>query len=406
MVELDYDLLAPEVVRDPYALYAELRAAGPIHWSRSLGGWVLPRYEEARATLNDERLSAARYDVPAARHAAAGNEELARFYGSLATWFTFADPPLHTRLRRLVGAVLVPRMKQAEAEIDDRVEALLAGLADRDEIDVVHDLSYPLSLGVIGGMLGVPGELLPQLGHLSKVLEDFIGGALNDPNRRESARTALVEVDATLEELIRQRLAEPRPDLLTDLAQSVERGEITIEELRATVAMLVFAGHGTTTHLIGNGMLALLRHPAAGAEVARAGTGRELSPSVVEELLRYDSPVQIPVRYATVPLTIAGQEIAPGDRVFQLIGAANHDELAFERPGELRLDRRPNRHLSFGYGIHFCIGAPLSRREAPPALVGLMRRRPALALAEDELEWQPTIGYRKLTRLPVSFAAH
>jgi cytochrome P450 len=401
MLELDYDLLSPEVVRDPYRLYTELRAAGRAHWSSSLGGWVLPRYDEARWALNEPRLSAARYDVPAARRARECDRELTAFYASLGRWFTFADPPLHTRLRRLTGAVLLPRMKQAEGEIDARFDAIMRELENREEIDVIADVSYPLSLGVIGALLGVEDELLPRLGRLSGVLEDFIGGALNDPGRRDVARAALDELDETIGLVVARRRSQPQPDLLTDLAQGVDRGEITSEELLSTVAMLVFAGHGTTTHLIANGVLTLLRHPAAGAELAAVEDAATLPPSVVEELLRFDSPVQLPVRYATERLEIGGHEVEPGARIFPLLGSANHDELAFDRPATLDLHRHPNRHLSFGFGIHFCLGAPLARREAPPALVGLMRRRPELAIPESELQWQPTIGYRKLVRLPV-----
>ncbi len=274
-------------------------------------------------------------------------------------------------------------MKQAEADIDRRVDAILAGLRERDEIDVISEVSYPLSLGVIGGMLGVDDAILPLLGRLSRALEDFIGGALSDPDRRTRARGALAELDGAVEELIRERLATPRPDLLTDLAQGVERGDLTVEELRATTAMIVFAGHGTTTHLIGNGTLALIRNPAAAAWVAgvpgrRAPGDRGRGAAALR--LAGPEPGALPEGAGRDRRAGGGN---PASGCFQLVGSANHDETVFDRPEELRLDRAPNRHLSFGWGIHFCVGAPLSRREAPPALVELMRSKPALAIDED-----------------------
>ena len=394
-----YDLLAPETLADPYPLYRTLREQGPVHWSESLGGWGLTRHDDVRPALNDAGLTARRFAPYLERLAArpGADPEEVRLFESLSRWFTFDDPPGHTRLRTYTRRVFSAPMKAMAGAVEAMVDELLDGFEARGGGDVIADLARPLSVGAIADLLGVPREHCGRFTAWSDLLTQVIGGALQVGDRRRHAARGVRELDEYLGELVRRRRAEPTDDLIGRLAATSGDDAPTDAEIAAIAAMMLFAGHGTTTNLIGNGLLALLRHPD------QLAAARRDPAAAVEELLRFDSPVQVTVRNAARDGALGGEEIAAGDRVFLFVASANRDAPGVADPEALDVARGDGRHLTFGYGIHFCIGAPLARIEAPIAFAKLLERFPDIRLAADEreLKWQRTVGFRGLESLPV-----
>lgn len=398
---IDYDLLAREHRDDPYPLYAELRAAGPIHWSESLGGWGLTRHDGVRAALDRDDLSAARFSpyLEAARASETPDPVSVALYEALQSWFTFADPPGHTRLRALARVVIAPPMKAMAPTVDALVGELVERAAERGELDVIGELARPASVGTVVRLLGVPTADEPLFTDCSEALTDYIGGAVDVPDRRDRAWRALGELRAYLTELVRERTRTPGADLVSALIGARRDGDaLSEQEVVATAAMMLFAGHGTSTNTVGNGLLALMRNP----EQQRALADGSASPEqAVEEFLRYDSPVQITVRNAACDGALGCPEIRAGDRVFLFIGSANRDLAGVERADELDVRRAKSAHITFGYGIHFCIGAPLARIEVPIVFRQLLARFASIEPLVSELRWQPTVGFRGLRELRV-----
>jgi len=389
------DLLDPAVLSDPYPLFHRLRIEDPVHWEADLEFWALTRYADALYALReDSLLSSAIHDSQRS-----GGVGL-----SSARWFVFLDPPRHTRLRALVHSAFTPQVVEGlRARIQAIVDELLDRAADAGRLDLIADLGFPLPAIVIAELLGVPPEDRAQFKAWSADLAaagGLVRMAADGAERLSRARAGGAALNAYFREIIRERRRAPRDDLVSRLTgvQSAE-GTLSEEELVDTCALLLFAGHETTTNLIGNGMLALLRHPD---ELSRLRADPSLIGSAVEELLRYDSPVQMRVRVARETVEIGGRRIAKGQRVLVLVGAANRDPARFPDPDRLDIARPDNRHLAFGHGIHFCTGAPLARLEGAIAIRRLLRRFPRLELATDQLAWRETLTLRGLSALPVS----
>lgn len=394
MTELSFTPLAPEVIADPYPLYRRLRAEDPVHQS-PMGFWVLTRYDDVAGMLRDPRFG--RKGFERLLEARFGE---ARFDLSML----FRDPPDHTRLRTLVSKAFTPRVvEQMRRHIEQIVDGLLDAVEPRGAMDVLSDFAYPLPVVVICQMLGVPvadrERFRMWTADLARILDAII---LPTPpeviERGMAARHALVEYFRTL---IVERRGQPRGDLLSELIAAEEQGDRLSEgELMATILLLFVAGHETTVNLIGNGTLALLRHPD---QVRRLREDPSLLPGAVEELLRYDGPVQRTARISTVEVELGGRAIPEGSIVLGIIGAANRDPGVFPDPDHLDVARADNRHLAFGGGIHFCLGASLARLEAQIAFGALLRRLPRLAFATATPEWRPASVLRGLTALPVTF---
>jgi pimeloyl-[acyl-carrier protein] synthase len=363
----DHPLLV-QFREDPYPLYRYLHAAAPVQWNDVLGAWTLARYADVVASLTDARFSADR-TFQGAAHALDGYE--------LAKSMLVSDPPDHTRMRALVSKAFTPRMiEQLRPRIISIVRELLDRIAERGErFDVIADLAYPLPVVVIAELLGVPPadraifEEWSSL--LAASLDPLVSADLMD--RVTQARDGL---HTYLRGIIAERRRAPRSDLISALVAVEERGDVLSEpELVVMCTLLLIAGHETTVNLIGNGTLALLQHPDA--LVALKGSPGLIG-TAIEELLRFDSPVQMTGRIATVPLELGGQAIAAGDFVLPLLGAANRDPAQFAEPDSLDLARTPNPHVAFGRGIHFCLGAPLARAEGQIAIGALIQRFPHL----------------------------
>jgi cytochrome P450 len=399
---IDYNPKLPEVIADPFPILHRLREEDPVHWSEILGAWVLTRYADVKAALADPRLSADRI-TPFLEHQARDGRADVRELGRLVSlWAVFTDPPKHTRLRGLMSKAFTPReVERLRPRVQDIVGALIDRVQDRGRMDVIRDFAYPLPVTVIAEMIGVPREDRERLKTWSDELATFIGSAVATPDKYARAGHAMAEMSAYFRRMVAVRRADPRDDIMCGLIGAEDRRDVLSEdELVSTCILLLFAGHETTTNLIGNGVLALLRNP----DQARAWReDPSLTESAVEELLRYDGPGQGMVRVAVEDLEVGGKRIKRGDRIFMMINAANRDPRAFRDPDRLDLRRDNNRHLTFGYGIHFCVGASLARLEAQIAIPALLRRLSDLELLTDRLEWIDSLVFRGVKSLPVSF---
>jgi cytochrome P450 len=393
-----FDPFLPEVIADPYPAYHRLRQADPVHLS-PLGFWLLTRYDDCVMVLRDQRFVREGFE-----------RALESVYGILTETdriprsMLFRDPPDHTRLRSLVNRAFTPRVVESlRPRIEQIVDGLLDRVQDSGRMEVIADLAYPLPVTVISEMLGVPESDRDAIKQWSADVArslDAIGLpiATDLVARGRAARRALVEY---FRSLIPERRRQPRSDLLSHLIAAEEQGDKLSEgELLSTCVLLYIAGHETTVNLIGNGLLALLRHPG---ELARLRAEPRLIPSAVEELLRYDGPVQRTARIAGADVEIDGRAISKGAMAVVLVGAANRDPAQFPDPDRLDVARADNRHIAFGFGIHFCLGAPLARLEAQIAFAALLRRAPRLALATETPEWRDSQVLRGLKALPVTF---
>ncbi len=398
-----YDPRRPEILADPFAAYARLRREDPVHWSAALKGWVLTRYDDVRAVLADvERFSSDRI-TPFADHLERARRERVRdLLALLGRWAVFVDPPRHTRLRALMNRAFTSRaVESLRPRVQGVVDHLVAAVAPRGEMDLVRDFAYPLPASVIAHVLGVPLADLDRFKAWSDDLAAFVGSAQGTPDKLERAQRGIAALAAYFRDLVAARRAAPADDLLSALVAAGERGEtLGEEELVANSILLLFAGHETTTNLIGNGMYWLLRHPA---EHARLVAEPALAASAVEEMLRYDGPSGAQVRVTTADVVLGGRTLARGDRVFLMLNAANRDPAQFPEPDRFDVARQPNRHLTFGHGIHFCLGAPLARLEGQIAVETLARRLRGLRPADERGDWNDSLVLRGLRALPVRF---
>jgi cytochrome P450 len=397
MADIQFNPMAPEFVADPYPTYHRLRAEDPVHHS-ALGFWVLTRYADVIAMLRDPRL----VKEPIAAFVAA------RFGMAVPPGLGLSmldrDPPDHTRLRGLVSKAFTPKALEAlRPHIRQIVDGLLAKVEGKGEMDLIEEFAYPLPVRVICEMLGVPvadHERFKGWGlDIARGLDAIMLPPDSEVARRSMAgRHALA---GYFRELIAERRAAPREDMLSALIAAEEAGDkLNEDELLATCLLLLVAGHETTVNLIGNGSLALLRHPA---ELRRLRENPGLIGSAVEELLRYDGPVQRTARIPSEDVTIGGVTIPKGEMVMPFLGAADRDPAQFPDPDRLDITRSDNRHIAFGMGIHFCLGAPLARMEGQIAINAMLERLPKLALATDRPEYRESLTLRGLKALPVSF---
>lgn len=396
---------APEFVRDPFPALRALRAEDPVHWSPRLKAWVLTRYDDCRAVLLDREVSSDRLRPFFATLPGAEAERIRDIIRYLTHWMVFRDPPEHTRLRKLTSKVFhVQSMHAMRPQVEELCAWLLARIGDREAIDFIADFAGPLPGLVIMAMLGVPREHLPLIKRLSDDMALFIGSSRMSPEKYAIAEAATREMAAFFRELIAKRRATPEKDLLTRLVHLEEDGDrLSEDELVATCILLLFAGHETTTNHIANAMLALLRFPA---ELAALRADPELAPRAVEELLRYDGPSGAQVRVVKRAQGMRGKALQTGDRVFLMLNAANRDPEAYEDPDRLDLRRKEVPHLSFGFGLHICLGFPLARMEGQVALPAVLAhwRRIELAVPEERLEWLNSMVFRGMISLPLKAA--
>ena len=401
---IDYDPRRPDICANPYPAFCELRENDPLHWSEVLGGWVVTRYEDVKWIISDARFSADRIRPFFAHQSAEAKGKLRELAESIGDWMVFHDPPKHTRLRALVNkAFTASAVERMRPRIETIVKELLDAVINLGEMDVIRDFAYPLPASVIMEMLGQPVEDLDYVKGHSDEVALFVGTAVSTPDKYARAGASIAEMNRYYRELIAMRRREPRDDLLSALIAAQEEGDLlSDDELVATSILMVFAGHETTTNLIANGLLALIRHPR---EFERLRQNPSLVASAVEECLRYDSPTSAAVRIAREPTELHGKTIRQGDRIFAMLNAANRDPRQFEEPDRFDASRADNRHLAFGHGIHFCVGAPLARLEAQIAFAALVENLEDLRLRSDDLRWNDSLVLRGVQSMPISFAA-
>src|SRR5207245_7102603 len=374
----------PEFHADPYPFYHRLRAVAPVYQT-PMGFWVLTRYDDVLTVLRDPRFGRDGFEQMPAAIYAEDRAESSRLPRSML----FRDPPDHTRLRALVSKAFTPRVIERMREhIQDIVHRLLGRVRDAKGMDVITDLAYPLPVTVICEMLGVPtgdeGVIRQWSSDVARSLAAI--GMPSDIEVVARGRAARRELGDYFRRLLPERRRRPQDDLLSLLIAAEEAGDTLSEgELLATCVLLFIAGHETTVNLIGNGMLALLRHPD---QLGRLRADPSIARAAVEELLRFDPPVTLTGRVAMEDIEVGGITVEAGEMAVLLLGAANRDPAAFENPDRLDLTRPDNHHAAFGHGIHFCLGAPLARLEGQVALTALVQRFEHLELATDEPEYK------------------
>ncbi len=402
-----YDLRSAEFHTDPFPTLAALRAEDPVHWSDGLGGWVLTRYDDVRQGLKDRRHSSDRIR-PFLGQAKGETRELVEELGRyLSLWAVFNDPPVHTRLRGLMNkAFTTAAIEGLRPNIQRIVDDLLDKAATRGRMDVIRDFAYPLPASVIGDMLGVPRADLDRLKQWSDDLATFV---LTSPVNRDRYRLAAEgsrEMTAYFRDLIAERRRQPGDDVTSGLiAAHLEGDRLSADELVANCVLLLFAGHETTTQLIGNGCYALLTHPEQLADLQANDGDAAVVRNAVEEMLRFDGPSLASVRIAAEDYALGGKNIRKGDRLFLFNAAAGRDPAAFPDPDRFDIRREDaGRHVNFGWGLHFCIGAPLARLEAEIAFTTLMRRFRDWQLAAPAVQWTNSVIVRGIRALPVAFS--
>lgn len=390
------NILGPDRFVDPYPIYERMRAAGPVSFSPFLQQWAIVGYDEAREILSSSSFGvAAQLDLLLEARPYANLSESTKTL--LRNSLLFTDPPLHTRLRSVVNRAFTPQqMTRLRPRVEDITRRLLVELADEPDPDLMAGFAEPLPINVISELIGVPEERWPWVAETSttlrKVADPFVP---LDP----------AEVDATCDDiaayygdLADQRLADPQPDLITTLAQA-EGNQIDRAELVSLIAMLMLAGHETTTGALGNSIVALARNPDQ-RQLVRDNP--DLWPNAVEELLRYDTAIHTDPRTAFETTTIAGETIKKGQNLTIMLGAVNRDPRRFDNPNQLQLDRHDPAPLSFGHGIHHCIGAALARLELRTGLQAVINTFGDYTINDDDITWKTSLAFRSPTRLPIT----
>lgn len=394
-----YHLLEPEVLANPYPLYHRLRSNDPVHWDLFLHAWVVTRYADvvtvfqrfsANRTPNSEQLTEL------------GLSALTPLAQMMVRQMLFLDPPAHGRVRSLASKAFTPRRVEVLREhIQDITDSLLDAIQRTGHMDVIADLGYPLPAIVTAELLGLPTSDWKQLTKWSGDFAQVLGNFQHNPDRVPQVLQSLEEMTAYFHAAVREQRKHPRDGLLSALLTAEQDGDrLSEEEVVANTIITMVGGQETTTNLIGNGILTLLRHPD---QLKKLKADLSLMPSAVEELLRYESPSQHTARLAPDEVMLGGKLIHKRQAVIAVMGAANHDPERFPEPDRLDICRQDNRHVAFAWASHFCFGAPLARIEGQIAFSTVLRRMPNLRLDPGPLTWRENLGLRGLTALPISF---
>jgi cytochrome P450 len=392
-------LLDPEVLADPYPLYHRLRAEAPVYWDPFLHAWVVTRYADVLTVLH--RFSADRTPTPE-QLKAMGLEDFTPVAQVMVKQMLFMDAPTHTRLRSLASFAFTPgRVAVLRSHIQQIMDRLLEQVRERGRMDVIADIAAPLPAIVTAEMLGVPTNDHIQLKDWSADFAQMLGNFQHNPDHIPRARSAVEGMIAYFKDAISSIRKNPCEGLIHSFLTAECNGDrFTEEEIIANVIVTMVGGQETTTNLIGNGIVSLLRNPE---QLEKLRANPELVPSAVEELLRYESPSQQTARLAPHDVELGGRLIRKRQAVIAVMAAANRDPERFPDPDTLNIERQDNRHLAFGYAAHFCFGAPLARIEGQVAIETLTRRLTKLELEPERLVWRANLGLRGLARLPVRF---
>jgi cytochrome P450 len=404
-VTYTFDLGNPATNANPFPEFARLRAEDPIHWSPAMKAWIITRHADVKqVALNNRQISADRltpFFKTNPEYLRGSIDSLVRY---LNHWMVFRDPPDHTRLRRLFNKAFTPTsVSNLRPSIESIVAHLIDGMEARarrgETVDYIADFAYPLPASVIMDLLGVPRADLERVKVWSDDIALFIGTAQVAGNKYLRAESGAKAMSDYFRSLVEARTAEPHDDMISHLVLARDdRDALTTDEIIGTCILLLFAGHETTTNLIGNGFLYSMRHRD---QWERLVADPSLAGSAVEEYLRYDGPSGALARVAAADLEMGGKTIREGQRLFAFMNSANRDPEAVVDPDRFDIGREPNVHLTFGHGIHFCLGAPLARLEAQIAATRLAERLPDVRLSGGDPEWHDSLILRGVKRLPV-----
>ena len=387
---------------DIYPLFHRLQQEDPVHWCEPLNGWMITRYDDVQAGLRDPLLASDRISLSMNAMPEPLRTEMSPLGAHVSNWLGFTDPPKHTRMRKLIMRVFTPRLAE---NMGGRIERIVNDLIDWvqpcGKMDLIADFAFPLPASVICEILGIP---MDHQDRFRRWAEDMLlfAGAIGPAVAKVAgpAHQSYLKMTSYFRELTLQRRREPRADLLSALAAvEDEEGGLTEAELIGLIVFLFIAGHETTMNLLGNGIYALLSHPE---ELNRLKADPTLLETAVEEFLRYESPIQIATRLPIEDLEIRGRKIKTGQTVILMLGAANRDPDRFPEPDRFDVGRSDNKHVAFGWGSHFCLGAPLARVEAQVAVRLLLERVPGLQIEGEAPLWREDNNLRSLQSLRLS----
>ena len=402
---LDDQLTTHQFLKDPYPLYRQFQNNHPVHWSDAWDCWLLTRYDDVNAALRDPKRFSSVGTTGRFLDQLPANAltRLQPLYKHFKGGMVRLDPPEHNRIRGITNKAFTPRVVEAlRPRIQRIVDQLIDGFQQRGCFDLITDFAYPLPARTLAGLFGFPTKDCDRFKAWSVEIAAIHGTGGADPVVAEQSQAALMKAREWLNQLVKDRRQQPLDDLLTRLVQAEEKGERLNEaEMFSTCVTFMIGGHETTTNLIGNGMLALLQDSSQWRMLQQDLT---LVEPAVEEMLRYDAPTQRAHRIAAVDFELRGKMIRQGDFIQAVLGAANRDPNQFPQPDRFDITRKNNKHLSFGAGPHYCVGAPLSRLEAQIAVLTLMRLLPNLRLAsKDSIVLSKNNFFRGRTKLPLLF---
>lgn len=394
-----YHLLDPEVLANPYPLFHRLRSEDPVHWDPYLHTWVVTRYADVVWVF--QHFSADRTPTPE-RLDEMGLSLLTPLAQLMVRQMLFLDPPAHSRVRGLASKAFTPRRVEVLREhIQDIVDGMLDDVAPKGRMEVLEDIGRPLPAIVTEELLGLPISDREQLTRWSTDFAEVLGNFQHNPDRAQRVLKSVNEMVAYFQEAVREHRANLRDDLISAfITAEVDGDRLTDEEIVANTIVTMVGGQETTTNLIGNGILSLLRNPD---QLEKLRADYSLIPSAVEELLRYEAPSQHTARLAPNDVELGGKLIHKRDAVIAVMAAANRDPERFPDPDRLDITRQDNRHVAFAWASHFCFGAPLARLEGQITFESILRRMPNLALEPGPLSWRTNMGLRGLNELNVTF---
>jgi cytochrome P450 len=392
-----------EILQDPYPTYARLHEEGPLHYldvGSKWAVWSIISHAECSSIAKDPRLSAKRAQQLLALLPISRQSEFTELARMLSLWMIFMDPPEHTRLRKLLNKGFSPAaIEGLRPQVEAVVDQMLKPLKHGSEVELMREFANVMPVGIISELLGVPQEMSEQFMTWSRAIAVFRGSPDRTVEQARAAQDALIALTDFFRKTVADRRHNKGNDLISLLIDIEEEGEVlTEEELYAQCIALLFAGHETTRNLIGNGMYTLLQHPQEAAELRE---NPEIIRSAVEEILRFESPVQFTARVLKEDIEVCGQRIPKKWSILCMLGAANRDPKQFKEPNQLNLKRLNNQHLAFSAGPHFCIGSQLARLEGQIAILNLLQRFPRMKLTGPRPEWASTFGFRGLKSLPV-----
>ena len=398
---MNYDPSDPNILANPYPYFSSLRKEDPIHWNVKLKSWIITRYDDVRSILSSDNITVDRLNTFYSKLASDEAQLLEEIVKYLNLWAAFRNPPDHTRMRKIMMVAFTRKsITEMQPKIAAITDAILSKLKNINEIDLVNHYASPIPALTIMHLLGVPIDMLGEFKSWSDDMSRFIGGARNDKHKYEKASRGCRKMVSFFREIIKERRKKPSEGFLMDLINAtVEDDKFSDDELIATCMLILFAGHETTTNLISNGILTLIKNPL---ELKKLLKNPNLIDSTIEEIMRFDGPTNSLVRNVERDHKLHDKELKKGDRVFAMVSSANRDENIFTEPDMFKIDRSPNRHLTFGYGPHLCIGATLAREEGRIAINNFFKRYPKTKLkSENSYQWIDAMVPRGLKTLDV-----